>query len=79
MQEFFLSNANMFAFEGSRLSRAAARDTPRLIGARARSARFRVFLRKQSSLKNKLKRIKSSFSCTFHLVTEQSARPSALW
>jgi len=34
------------------LSHAAARDTPRLVGARPHLVRLRVFLRRQSCLKN---------------------------
>ena len=42
----------MFAIEDSRISHAADCNTPRLVGARARVARFMVFLRRQSCLKN---------------------------
>ena len=35
------------------IARGVAWETPRLVGARARFARLRVFLRRQSCLKNR--------------------------
>ena len=49
----FLFNCEMFfAIEDSRLSHAAVRDAPRLVGARPHCIRLREFLSKRSSGKN---------------------------